>query len=126
MTHELETLSGDYRNPEVKRAFPKRNMVPIGPTETIRKRLDLSGEAFGEAIGYARSAYYTFTKDGQLPKTAALAAECLQRRQQASGEAADEVFILRVIKGAPTAVRVSELRRMKLDDIEYFLVPVRD
>lgn len=102
-----------------------RQMVPIGSTETIRNRLGLTESTFSEALGYSVGAYSDAKREGQIVKTAALAAECLMRRQQASGETADEVFVLRVIRGAPTATRIAELRRLTLDDVEYFLVPVR-
>src|ERR1700687_6227540 len=76
-------------------ARSKRVMVPITATETIRKRLDMTQREFGIAIGYSEHGYSEFVRSGEITKTAAMAAEALNRRQAPSGLAADEVFIVR-------------------------------
>lgn len=103
-----------------------RQKVAIQATETIRNRLGLNHENFSEALGLHPSTYGGYVTKGDITKTAALAAEALMRRQQASGEIADEVFVLRIIKGVPTVFRIGELRRMTLDGTEYFLLPTSD
>lgn len=112
--------------PRKKRVPQERQTVPIGPTETLRTRLQLSKEHFGEAIGLNATTYSGYLRKGTITKTGALAAEALIRRQQASGELADEVFVLGVIEGNPTMTRINELRRMRLDDEEFYLVPGRE
>lgn len=108
------------------RQTQKRPTVAIQATETLRTRLQMNYENFSEAIGFHPSTYAGYVQKGFITKTAALAAEALIRRQQASGEIMDEVFILRIIKGTPTAIRINELRRMTLDGQEFFLIPVKD
>jgi hypothetical protein len=103
----------------------ERIMVPIAPCETIRNRLQMGLTEFSRALGYSDGAYSDFVRDGSIVKTASLAAEALMRRQQMTGEESDVVYILRVIKGAPTTTRVDELRRLRLDDTDYLLVPAR-
>lgn len=103
-----------------KRSFIK---VPIGPTETIRHRLDLSYAKFGEALGYSHNYYGGAIKEGKIAKTAALAAEALMRRQHASGEKMDTVYILRIIKGTPTATSLNDLQKIVLNGEEFLLVP---
>lgn len=114
------------RSPRRTRQPQERQRVPIAPTETLRMRLQMNLENFSEAIGFHPTTYSGYLQKGHITKTAALAAEALIRRQQASGELVDEVFILRVVKGAPMAMRLNELRRMTLDDVEYFLIPVKE
>lgn len=120
MADALSSAGHGNRKPKKPREIQK---VPIGPTETIRNRLQMTQADFGVALGFSSNFYSGAVKDGKIAKTAALAAEALMRRQHASGEEMDTVFILRVIKGAPTALRMGELRTLVLDNVEYFLVP---
>lgn len=104
----------------------ERQRVPIAPTETIRNRLGLNKENFSEALGFHPSTYAGYLTKGQITKTGSLAAEALMRRQASTGEMADEVFILRIIKGTPTAMRVNQLEKMILKGEEFYLVPAKD
>jgi hypothetical protein len=100
-----------------------RVTVPIGPTETIRNRLQLNEGQMSEALGYAPGAYSGFKRNDKLPKTAALAAEALMRRQAANGDA-DQFLMVCVIKGAPLIFDVTEdIREMRLDGTTYYLLP---
>lgn len=112
--------------PSKTREPQERQRVPIQATETLRVRLEMNKENFSEAIGFHPTTYNGYLQKGYITKTAALAAEALIRRQQASGEIRDEIFILRIIKGAPTALRINELQHMRLNDEEYLLVPVKE
>ena len=100
-----------------------RSMNPIGPTETIRHRLDMSMEKFGEAIGFGSGSYAGMVKSGKITVTAALAAECLMRRQAPTGESADQLYILRSIKGTMVCLTIENTRSITLDGEAYFLVP---
>ena len=122
----LAASTTSTRRPRKQREPQERQRVPIGATETLRHRLQMNNENFSEALGFHPSTYAGYLQKGFITKTAALAAEALIRRQQASGEIVDEVFILRIIKGAPTALRVNELRKMTLDETEFYLVPVKE
>lgn len=125
-TNVIEARSTSDPAPSGKpRRIKHRAMVPIGPTETIRHRLQMNEAAFGIALGYSAGAYSELLRKGQLTKTTALAAEALMRRQASSGEVADEVYVLRVVKGAPTTTRVENLKQMTLDGVEYLLVPAK-
>lgn len=117
--------TSDATRRQHRRAQPKA-MSPITPVETIRTRLGLNKQNFGEALGLNPSTYAGYVTKGFCTKTLALAAEALMRRQASSGEVADEVFILRIIKGTPTAIRINELQRMQLNGQEFYLVPVKD
>jgi len=109
-----------------KRVPQERPRVAIGPTETIRHRLQMNNENFSEALGLHPSAYGGYLQKGFITKIGALAAEALMRRQQASGESTDQLFTLRIIKGTPTAMEVSSLHRMAFDGREFYLIPVKD
>jgi hypothetical protein len=121
----VNRVDGAGRRRAARKAQP-RPTVPIAPTESIRRRLEMNHENFSEALGFHPSTYSGYLQKGTIVKTGALAAEALIRRQQMSGEGMDEVFVLRVIKGAATAMRVNDFRKLKLDDVEYFLIPVED
>lgn len=113
-----DTASRHQREPQ------ERQRTPIGTTESIRLRLGMNKEHFSEALGFHPSTYAGYLQKGMITKTGALAAEALLRRQQASGESADEVFILRLVKGAPMTTRLEGLKRMSFDGKEYLLVPI--
>lgn len=112
-------------NPRSRKAQP-RQTVPVGPTETIRHRLGMNNENFSEALGFHPSTYAGYVQKNRITKTGALAAEALMRRQQASGEVSDMVFVIRVIKGVPTAIELAGLQKMTLNGQEFYLVPVGD
>ena len=111
--------SGDRRS----RKPQPRQTVPIGPTETIRHRLNMNNENFSEALGFHPSTYAGYVAKNRITKTGALAAEALVRRQQMSGESSDMVFLIRVIKGVPQAIELSGLQTMTLGNQEFYLVP---
>lgn len=108
-----------------KRRTHRRKMVPIGPTENVRRRLDMTEAQFSLALGFTEHAYHDFVKNGDVTMTVHLAAEALARRQAASGLAADEVLILRIIKGIPTVTRLEDCQSCRIGDVEYLLVPSR-
>ena len=96
--------------------------VPAAQLETIRNRLQLSQEAFSEALGFGASAYGEMRRRGTVTKTVALAAEALMRRQAPASE--DElVFVTRIVKGAPLVTVLEGARSIVLDDQRYLLVP---
>ena len=103
-----------------------RQTVPIGPTETIRHRLGMTNEHFSDALGFHPSTYAGYVQKNRITKTGALAAEALVRRQQMSGETSDTVFVIRVIKGVPTAIELGGLQKMTLNGQEFYLVPTGD
>lgn len=103
-----------------------RQRVSIQATETIRHRLGMNNENFSEALGFHPSTYAGYVQKGFITKTGALAAEALARRQQASGEVADQVLVLRIIKGMPTIIGIGDLKKLTFDGTEFYLVPVGD
>jgi len=116
-TKETDVVAFGGRKPKT------RLTVPIGPTETIRNRLQLNEGQMSEALGYATGAYSDFKRNNKLPKTASLAAEALMRRQAPNG-GADHFLMVCVIKGAPLIFDVTEdIREMRLDDVTYYLIP---
>lgn len=110
-----------------KRQAPKKRiMVPVGPTETIRHRLLMSESEFGEALGYVpNSSGYSHAKSsGEISKTVALAAEALMRRQSNSGEAADRIMMVCIVKGTPLLYDVTDsMRSIVLDGETYYMIP---
>lgn len=72
-----------------------------------------------EAIGYAPGTYGGFLREGRAPKTAALAAEALSRRQAAT----DTVFLVRVVKGTPTVTLIDDVETATIAGRRYLLVP---
>lgn len=112
------TEPGEIRN--------KRNriLVPIGPTETIRNRLQMTEGAFSEALGYSSGAYSDFKRSGKIVKTAALAGEGLMRRQSANGMAADHILLVCIVKGAPLLYDVTDtVKELTIDGKSFYMVP---
>lgn len=101
-----------------------RITVPIGPTETIRNRLQMTKQEFSRALGFSDNAYNDMSASGEITKTAALAAEALMRRQAATSE--DEVrFLVRVSRGVPHVTPLEGASTMTLDGRRFLLIPER-
>ena len=100
-----------------------RRMANKAAVETIRKRLGLSMAEFSTAIGYAPSAYGDMVRLDKITETAALAAECLSRRQ-APGAQAELVYLTRIVRGVPVITLLdAEVRTMILDGERFLLIP---
>lgn len=114
----LDTVNG--------KATKTRLTDPIGPTETIRHRLQLSEGAFGQALGYAGDGrgYNAAKATGRVARTVALAAEALMRRQAAVEPGREQLLLIATVKGAPLIYDVTEIvREMVLDGETFYLVP---
>lgn len=107
--------------PVSSRSARTHQTTPIGPLETIRMLLELSHREFAEAMGYSGSSYSSWVNSGQAPKAAALAAEALMRRQATSTP--DHLFLIRVVKGIPQVTLLDDPRTLRLDGVDYLLVP---
>lgn len=100
----------------VKRTFNRSN---INPLESCRNRLGLSYTEFSLALGYSENSYSTWVRDGEAPAVAALAAECLVRRQAPNAE---QAYLTRYIKGTLVSTPIDASRKLTLDGKTYILV----
>lgn len=96
-----------------------KDLVSVTPLETIRNRLERTQGQFSVDLGYSEGTYSHFMREGHAPRTAALAAEALMRRQAAS----DAVFLVRVVKGTPRVTMIDAVETMTLNGRRYLLVP---
>lgn len=96
-----------------------KDLVSVTPLETVRHRLERTLGQFSIDLGYSEGTYASFVREGRAPRTAALAAEALMRRQAAS----DAVFLVRVVKGTPRVTVIDAVETMTLNGRRYLLVP---
>lgn len=61
--------------------------------EATARELNLSPAQLAKEIGYSDSTAYKWEHDGKMPKTAALACECLRRRRGNNGKACETWLI---------------------------------
>src|SRR5688572_5629783 len=103
-----------------------RRMANKAAVESIRKRLGLNLAEFSEALGFGQSAYADMLRTDRITETAALAAECLSRRQS-PGAASEVMFMVRIVRGVPVITLLDgDVRRMSLDGEDFILIPAEE
>jgi hypothetical protein len=103
-----------------------RRMANKAAVESIRKRLGLNLAEFSEALGFGQSAYADMLRTDRITETAALAAECLSRRQS-PGAASEVMFMVRIVRGVPVITLLDgDVRRMTLDGETFILIPAEE
>ncbi len=107
----------EINKPKSKRAGTKT--VAVAPVESMRNRLEMTPRELSVVLGYSPEAYPLWIKTGRIPETAALAAECLVRRQAAS----DTVFFIRVVKGVPKVTMVEDVTKVTRNGKTYLEIP---
>ena len=72
------------------RTFQK---VEYGSFESALREIGVTGDVLCAQIGYSAAAWVDWKRLGKMPKSAALACECLRRRQVGTGE--DKTWLIK-------------------------------
>jgi len=102
-----------------------RKTVPPDEPERMRAELGLDPSDLSEAIGYTRGAYAQMLQRHEVSETAALAIECLVRRQPPpDAKRCRMVLLCMTGNGRIAAHDVGELQELLLRGDRYLLLPV--